>query len=179
MAGMNTEAGGSSFSDRMSLIEQISETWSPEQMRAFSSQLLKLADSIDQAWNRDNLAAVYHWPDELSRIEKDAANLAAKAQMIYLQRERRRKFLPADILGEPAWDMLLDLFMQFAGQAKVSTSSLCIASQVPTSTALRHIANLEADELVTRQESDDDKRVNFVELSDRGVLAMGRYLQQY
>jgi hypothetical protein len=179
MVGMNAEAGKSPASNRMSLIQMISETWSPEEMRAFSSQLLKLADSIDQEWNSDNLAAVYHWPDELCRIEKDAANLAAKAQMIYLQRERRRKFVPADILGEPAWDMLLDLFMQFAGRAKVSTSSLCIASQVPTSTALRHIANLEAADLVTRQESEDDKRVNFVELSDRGVLAMGRYLQKY
>lgn len=71
------------------------------------------------------------------------------------------------------------MFMQFAGGAKVSVTSLCIASDSPASTALRYIAQLEEAALVKRTASEFDKRVSFVELTDNGVLAVGCYLEKY
>ena len=140
--------------------------------------LLRLADALDQQWDGSNVRSIFRWPSELARIERNAFNLALKARTIYERRGRRRDHIPGDLLGEPAWDMLLDLFMQFADGAKGSVSSLCVASRAPASTALRYIAALEEAGLVLRCNSEFDKRVTFVKLTERGVLSVGKYLEQ-
>ena len=169
----------SSVSDRNGLIAQLARDWNTRQIRDFAATLLRLADSLDQDWDGRNVRSVFRWPSTLSRIERNSANLATKARVIAAQRERRLEFVDGDLLGEPAWDMLLDLFMQYAGGAKVSTTSLCIASRVPTSTALRYITLLEDKDYITRTPSYHDRRVTLVSLNDAGVLAVGRYLEQF
>src|SRR5690606_24209072 len=57
-------------------------------------------------------------------------------------RRLRDEFLPGDLFADPAWDMLLDLFAARLEQERVSVSSLCIASAVPPTTALRWIRTL-------------------------------------
>jgi predicted transcriptional regulator len=138
--------------------------------------LLRLADAIDQEWQPEPSKSIFRWPNELHRIERNAYALAEKAQLEYLQRRSRRKFVPVSLVASPAWDMLLEMFVQHAGKAKVSTTSLCIASGVPTSTALRYIGILEDEGLIFRTQATHDKRVSFVELTKAGVVAMGRYL---
>jgi len=59
----------------------------------------------------------------------------------------------------------------------VSVSSLCIASDAPPSTALRHITLLEENGLITRSPSAHDRRITFVGLTDQAVVAMGSYLE--
>lgn len=163
--------------ERQNLVSHLANTWTPQDMRDLAATLMRLADSMDQGWDGSNVKSVFHWPGKLSRIERNAMNLSLKAQVITARRQKRRAFLPDGLLGEPAWDMLLDLFMQFAGGAKVSTTSLCHASGVPSTTALRYIQLLEEGALVKRSHSVFDKRVTFVELTDAGVLAMGGYLE--
>lgn len=169
---------GSTSVERQDLIDQLAGSWKPHEIRELAATLLRLADALDQGWQGSNVHAIFRWPNELARIERTAFNLAMKARAIYERRGRRREFVSGDLLGEPAWDMLLDLFMQFAGGAQVSVTSLCVASRAPASTALRYIAALEEAELVTRVDSEFDKRVTFVKLTDRGVLSVGRYLEQ-
>jgi DNA-binding MarR family transcriptional regulator len=165
--------------ERQALLDGLAENWKPAQIREMGASLLRLADSLDQAWDDSSKRPMFRWPNALSRVERNALNLAMKAREIYQHRRRRNQFIPAQFLGEPSWDMMLELFMQFAGGAKVSTTSLCIASDVPSSTALRHIAQLEEAGLVKRSTSEFDKRVTFIELTDQGVLAVGRYLEEY
>ena len=164
--------------ERQELVSHLAENWKPQELRDLAGTLLRLADSLDQDWDGSNARPIFRWPSRLTRIERNAMNLALKAQVISAQRDQRRAYLPEGLLGEPAWDMLLDLFQQFAGGAKVSTTSLCIASRVPSTMALRHIALLEEHGLVKRSHSAFDKRVTFVELTDAGVVAMGGYLEQ-
>lgn len=161
---------------RQAILDNLADNWKPQDIREIAASLLRLADSLDQAWSDTSQKPIFRWPNALSRIERNAFNLALKAKDLYDQRRRRRDFLPARLFGEPAWDMLLELFMQYAGGAKVSTTSLCIASGVPNSTALRHIAMLEEEGLIKRSTSEFDRRVTFVELTEKGVLALGRYL---
>ena len=170
---------GSDSIERQAMLDRVAKDWTPEEIRSLATTLMRLADSLDQDWDPSNVRSVFRWPSALSRIERNALNLATKARVIAAQRLRRRQFISGDVLGEPGWDMMLDLFMQYAGGAKVSTTSLCIASHVPPSTALRHIAVLEENGYVARSQSERDKRVTFVSLTDQGVLAMGRYLEQY
>ena len=73
--------------------------------------------------------------------------------------------------------MLLELFIQFAGGAKVSTKSLSLISGSPDTTAHRLIDRLEDAGLIKRSTSTSDKRVTLVELTRKGVLAVGSALK--
>lgn len=159
------------------LLDQIAKTMQPDQIRRTAHSLLHLADCLnDHSSIQEPERSVFRWPSALARIEREQAKLAWVARLIYDGRMKRRKFLPNSIFGEPGWDMLLDLFMQDVGGKRVATQSLCIASQVPLSTALRHISTLEAEGLVSRHTSKADKRVTFIQLTDAGKLAVGTYL---
>jgi DNA-binding transcriptional ArsR family regulator len=168
--------------DRRALLGSLSSSWRPRDIRELASSLLRLADSLEQAWvppqGSSRPLALFRWRDKLPRIERNAANLAVRAKVEYERRRCRKEHIPQALLGEPAWDMLLDLFMQYAGGAKVSTTSLCIASDSAPSTALRHIAQLEEAGLVTRNPSAHDRRITFVELTEQGVLAVGAWLEE-
>lgn len=164
---------------RQSLLDGIADNWAPNQIRDLAASLLKLADSVDQDWKPPENQSIFRWPNALGQIERNAVNLAAKARLLYARRRMRSKLISSSLLGEPAWDMLLELFMQWAGGAKVSTTSLCIASDCPPTTALRHISVLEKEGLVQRSSGKTDKRVVFVELTKDGVMAMGKYLEQH
>ncbi|MXO71389.1 winged helix DNA-binding protein [Alteraurantiacibacter buctensis] len=163
---------------RQDIINRLATDWKPQDIRSLAATLLRLADSLDQGWDGSNVQSIFRWPSALARIERNAMQLAMKARLITEQRGRRRDYIDGDLLGEPAWDMLLDLFMQFAGGASVSTTSLCIASRVPGTTALRYITLLEDKGYVARRPSEMDGRVMLVSLTDTGVLAVGRYLEQ-
>jgi hypothetical protein len=159
-------------------IDRLVGDWQPQEIRDLGNALLRLADGLD-ARGDNPLRPVFAWPATMTWIERNASNLAAKAQVFWEQRDRRRQFIDNDLLGEPAWDMLLDLFVQFAKGAKVPTTSLCIASRVPMSTALRYVNLLEEAGYAVRSQSDYDGRVSLVSLTDAGALALGQYLERY
>jgi len=81
------------------------------------------------------------------------------------RRGRDAAFLDIDH-GEPAWDLLLDLFVSESEGVQVCVSSACIAACVPTSTALRHIDRLVTAGHVHREEDAMDRRRVFIHLSD-------------
>ncbi len=88
------------------------------------------------------------------------------------------RFFDQDLFADPAWDMLLDLTAARAEHLRVSVTSLCIASGVPTTTALRWIKLLEQAGLVKRIEDDTDRRRAFVTLTERGADAMARFFDE-
>jgi SepF-like predicted cell division protein (DUF552 family) len=92
------------------------------------------------------------------------------------QRRLRDRFLPSDLFGEAAWDMLLDLMAARIEGAQVAVSSLCIAAAVPPTTALRAIRGMTERGLFVRVADDHDKRRIFIELSDATADAMRSYL---
>jgi len=92
-------------------------------------------------------------------------------------RQLRMRYLGADLFADPAWDMLLDLTASRAEHRRVSVTSLCIASGVPTTTALRWMKLLEQAGLIQRVEDDTDRRRAFVMLSDQGAVAMARFFE--
>lgn len=96
----------------------------------------------------------------------------AVAREIYAERRRRHKHLPADLFGEPTWDILLDLYIAAREDRRVPTTSACIGAHVPPTTALRWLRILEARGLVEREDDGRDGRRTFVRLSPRGLAAM-------
>ena len=98
------------------------------------------------------------------------------AKRVYADRRRRCEHFDASLFGEPAWDILLDLFIAAKSDKKVSVSSACIAAAVPTSTALRWITVLESQGLVVRESDPDDARRCFLQLTEEGYTRLTNYL---
>lgn len=159
-----------------SRLEAVSRGMSPSAMRTLAGKLMRLADSIDQKWEPTSARAMYHRKTQAGKIERNALHLARTAIRVRELGRRRERYLPPELLGEPAWQMLIELFVQFAGGAKVSTKSLCIISGIPDTTALRLIDKLDEAGLIKRTSSQADKRVTLVELTREGVVAVGNAL---
>ena len=97
-------------------------------------------------------------------------------QDILKTRRRREKVFGSDLFGEPAWDILLELYAAEQLQEKISVSSLCYASAVPATTALRWIQRLEANGLVRRRDDPLDGRRSFLELDAQVSADLRKFL---
>lgn len=117
-------------------------------------------------------AAPFDRSHRLANPVDSARRRAARAREMSRQRQLRTSFLPAALFAEPAWDMLLDLYAAYYEGKEVAVSSLCIAANVPSTTALRSIETMtEQGCLVRRRDPNDGRRI-FLALSDsaRGWL---------
>lgn len=96
---------------------------------------------------------------------------------IYESRRVRARFLSMSLLGEPVWDMLLALYCYSARGMRMSVSSLCYASGVPSTTALRWTGIMEQRDLIARSKDSKDGRRTYLVLSERGTSVMEGYLR--
>ena len=113
-----------------------------------------------------------------TRWHEPASAMAVKAQQVrsvIKSRRLREHVFGENLFGDPAWDMLLDLYAAHLEQKRVSVSSLQIASAVPGTTALRWMTRLESKNLIRRHSDPFDARRVFVELSETGLILMERY----
>ena len=99
-------------------------------------------------------------------------------RQIIRQRQLRARFFDGDLFADPAWDMLLDLTAARAEHGRVSVTSLCIASGVPPTTALRWIGQMTDAGLLERVEDETDRRRAFITLTDKAADAMARFFSE-
>lgn len=175
------ESEGATQSSEAAREPQISGTMATAELRELATRLIRIAADIDDKASGSG-GSVSASDDQsefltLREIEREEPFLADLAERIYDGRRRRVRFLDDDLFGEPAWDMLLDLFINHARKQRVPTTSLCIASQAPTTTALRWISILEQRGLVRRFSSERDQRVHYVELEEKGYRAVSGFLR--
>lgn len=111
---------------------------------------------------------------ELAPLEAPPVNELAIRRLLRARLKRKEQFSD-DLFADPAWDMLLELYAAELGSHSVSISSLCIASAVPPSTALRWITRLQTDGWITRTGDPVDGRRSFVSLSTKGIQAMDAF----
>jgi DNA repair protein RadC len=98
------------------------------------------------------------------------------ARRTYHRRKYRRELIGSeDLFGEPAWDMLIHLFIHGCKGKKVAISALCSASSASASTALRMVNKLCAASLIVKIEDPDDARRHFVELMPNMASRMEAY----
>jgi DNA-binding MarR family transcriptional regulator len=115
--------------------------------------------------------SVNEWPGRISRPPLPDPRLL---RQIIRQRQMRSQFFGSDLFADPAWGILLDLAAARAEHHRVSVTSLCIASGVPTTTGLRWITQLTEGGWLQRIEDDTDRRRAFIALTDRAADAMAR-----
>jgi DNA-binding MarR family transcriptional regulator len=96
-------------------------------------------------------------------------------QKIISNRRKRREYFGNALVSDPAWDMILDLAVARSRFRRVSVSSLCIASGVAPTTALRWIKVLTDEGLILREADSQDKRRTFVSLTEKGIRKVAGY----
>ena len=107
---------------------------------------------------------------------KDSPAWAEVARSSYSERRRRGEiFSDPTLFGEPAWDIMLDLFIAAKERKRLPVTSACIGAAVPVTTALRWLTVLEDKGLIVRENDTADARRVFVRLSAEGYEKMIAY----
>lgn len=97
--------------------------------------------------------------DSFSEQPRDADDArVAVAKWLYWSRGLRPITLASGMFGEPAWDLLLDLYIREKTGSRSSVTSACIGSRSPHTTALRHITALAKAGWIKRIADEGDKR---------------------
>lgn len=107
---------------------------------------------------------------------EDAERLKTLARNILRARRMRARHLPKAMFGEPAWEMLLALYVADRSESRLTISRLTKESSAPATTSLRWLVFLERCKLVQRRDNPLDKRAVFIELTDLGRTAIEGYL---
>ena len=147
------------------------------ELRSLAARLLQVANDIDNEQSPEvdvkprNSSAYESWDGADSEL------ILAKANEIYRARRRRKRFFDPALFGEPAWDLLLDLFIARLKKKRVSVSSACYAADVPPTTALRWLGVLADSNLIERFESETDQRVTWVRLTDHASQLMAKFVR--
>lgn len=113
-----------------------------------------------------------------SSLNSGQASLARLAREEYEERSRRQQLLESDLLGEPCWDILLDLYIANSEAKDLPVTSLTIGSRVPASTALRWITVLAERGYIDRYRAEHDGRVNLCRLSAKAKDGLDRYFSK-
>ena len=114
--------------------------------------------------------------DEYLYANHEQRSFYAWVKTAYAERQARKLFFKnPDVLGEPCWDIILDLTKAELEGKRISVTSACIASGVPPTTALRWIAVLEKEGIIERSSDQQDKRRVFVRMSETGMRLIHAY----
>lgn len=137
--------------------------------------------SREAAYLAKQLDALARW--QSTGLATNAAGVApTREQLVRLAREElrmrrlREKMLPAHLFADPAWDILIDLFVtQHAGQPAYM-SAISMGAPVPLTTALRWLSKLEASGLIERSGDPSDGRRVHVALTSAAEQAITQWL---
>lgn len=115
-----------------------------------------------------------------SRIGDEAsacATMLACAEFIRWANRQGDQFLGHALPREPAWEIMLVLFVNRLRDVRLSTSRLCWASRLPDKTGRRRIAQLTEAGLVESIASQTNRRASYPVLTERGFDAMAGYFE--
>lgn len=160
-----------------------------EQVSQMAARLDKLLPPSTEGEERSAFHLESQRPPFAAQSEADSSERLVRAsrapspdprlvRQIIRQRQLRGKIFDPELFADPAWDMLLDLTAARAEHLRVSVTSLCIASGVPPTTALRWIGQLTEAGLVQRVEDERDRRRAFIALTDKAADGMARFFAE-
>ena len=145
---------------------------------AVANQLVALASALRADSSKDgrNSLPASRVTQTIADREQLRALNADLAREIYANRRNREGiFGNPELFGEPAWDILLDLYIAHVEGKPVSVSSACIGSAAPPTTGLRWLGVLAEHDLVLREHDPEDQRRVLVRLTEQGLEAMDAY----
>jgi len=133
-----------------------------------------VADQIGEA-----VVRARHGEFDAPRGTIDAEASAHIAKRYLRARRERARLFPEELFADPAWDILLDLYVAQANKQRISISAACIASGVPSTTGLRWIGRLEELGLVRRNDDPNDRRRAYIALTPTAVSRVERWIADH
>jgi len=115
--------------------------------------------------------------DPVLKVQGGSSTLAHVKSLIKSM-QHRNAVLGAGLFIEPAWVMLLELYLAHLEKVRISVSSLCVSSGATHATALRRIDDLTKLGLVVRKDDESDKRRANIFLTTEGVEKISRLLSE-
>lgn len=110
-------------------------------------------------------------PTDRLTPEQRAPLVARAREAVQSRRNRVQGFNPA-MFGEPAWDMLLILYVTETSGMPQTVTTLSRLSGASSTTALRWLDYLKREKLVSRQRHPSDRRLSYVTLTKKGRDAL-------
>ena len=158
--------------DQPLTLHDIASDQGAERLRQLSEEVSRIASTLARLSNATTTSAPrLEYPTDASVADVSLKTVRA----VIRARRLRSSYFPADLFADPAWDMMLDLLQAEIAQLRVPVSSLCLAADVPATTALRWIKTMVANGLFIRRSDPHDGRRVFVELAPRTSDALRRY----
>jgi DNA-binding MarR family transcriptional regulator len=101
-------------------------------------------------------------------LRQDAARLVAS-------RKLRSGLFDPNLFGEPAWDILLSLYVIHNDRRRMSIRALADHCELPLTTMQRWLDYLSQRDLVRRLSNPADHRVIYIEMAEKGRQKMDAY----
>lgn len=122
--------------------------------------------ALDLATRRDRAAGIVPVSPELLARARQARRLRATMSA----------FLPRDLLVDPAWDMMIDLFIAVATGERLHVKDLILMSGESAASAMRRIDRLQEAALLVRHPDPTDHRRVHIGITAKGQAAMAAML---
>ena len=122
--------------------------------------------------------------NETVMTEKPKARLSGRqayleiARKAFIARRRRSQHFKKGMFGEPAWEILLALYIRDTSGGRLTITRLTDMIGLPPTSGLRWLDYLEKEHLVERESHPTDLRAFFVHLTDKGRTSMDSYFSE-
>lgn len=100
------------------------------------------------------------------------------ARQLFMIKEARLRWLPDCVSAEPAWDLLITLYLAKRAGARHTIGRMIELSQSSHTTALRHIHLLVQAGLICRENDKNDRRMSYLSLSEKGSELLEKVLSE-
>lgn len=111
-------------------------------------------------------------------VDSERASFVKAAQAIIRMRDLRDRMLGGQgQFADPAWDLLLDLYVATVEDRPLAVGDACVGARVPQTTALRWIDQLERMGKIKRSADPADRRRTLVSLTDTQLSVMDRFFR--
>ena len=92
------------------------------------------------------------------------------------RRRAREAVMPRDFFGEPAWNILLDLFIATGEKRRLCVTDIFVFAGASATSTLRYLKVLEAAGYLSRSRDQEDNRRTFVDLTEFGETSIRQTL---
>ena len=99
------------------------------------------------------------------------------AKRLERERQQRLKFFPDNLVRDPAWPLLLELYRCRAEGVEISVTSLSLGMNIPSATGHRWIDELNRQNMAVLSPSSTDARRTMVAMTDSAFIQMDEYLR--
>jgi DNA-binding MarR family transcriptional regulator len=140
------------------------------------AQKIEAAQSILDEIRRDSGCDAFATKYSTTKGRQETA-LETAERAYKERRERAKHFNSQQIFGEPAWDILLDLYIHQARDEQVTVKSALVGSGTTATTAQRWLNVLDSEGLISSEVDPADSFKYFLRLTAEGYESITRYLE--